>query len=182
MMEKPLIVNVEKLKADSYLDSNVTNNDIRVAVLLIQDQIIEHVLGSCLYDKIMYLTENCMIDNCDYKIYKELLDDYLFPIFTYAVPAQLTIPKSFKIRNVGTVQQSGDNFQQTAIGEVKYLSAYYRNNADFYMHRAIKFLKCNKECFPELCCCECSWCADSPFSKNPTTSLNLNKVRVKRWI
>lgn len=181
-MEKALIVNIEKLKNDSYLDKNVTNNDIRIAALLIQDEVIEHVIGTCLFDCIKRMIIECDIEKPCNHIYKELLDEFLFPIFTYAVMAELSIPKSFKVRNAGTVQQQSENITQAGLSDIKYLNHYYKNKADFYINRAIKYLKCNKDCFPELCCCECSWCADKPFSKQPMTPLNLKPVKVRRQI
>ncbi|MCD8041525.1 MAG: hypothetical protein LUH10_00520 [Tannerellaceae bacterium] len=181
-MDKALIVNIERLKNDSYLDKNVSNNDIRVAVLFIQDEIIEHVTGSLLFDCIKMMIINRTIDCPANSIYKQLLDDYLFPIFVYAVQAEISIPKSFKVRNIGTIQQTGDNVQQTGLGDIKYLNSYYRNKADFYIQRAIKFLACNRDCLPELRGCSCSWCEDRPFSKLPYTSLNLKIVDVKKRI
>lgn len=179
-MNNALIINIDRLKNDSYLDVNVSNNDIRVAVLFIQDEIIEHVIGTRLFDAVKAMVVNESIDCKQNCLYKQLLDEFLFPIFVYAVQAEISIPKSFKVRNAGTIHQASDNMQQTGLGDIKYLNSYYRNKADFYIQRAIKFLKCNKECFPELCGCGCSWCADAAFEKQPNTSLNLNHINVRK--
>lgn len=181
-MDTALIVNIERLKNDSYLDKNVSNNDIRVAVLFIQDEIIEHVIGTCLFDKIKCMVVDGTIDHCKNSIYKQLLDEFLFPIFAYSVQAEISIPKSFKVRNIGTIQQTSDNIQQSGLSDIKYLNSYYKNKADFYIARAIKYLKCNRECFPELCNCGCSWCEDKAFGKQPNTSLNLNIIDVKKRV
>lgn len=181
-MDKALIINIERLKNDSYLDKNVSNNDIRVAVLYIQDEIIEHLIGTTLFDRIRHMVVHDTIDCCDNRLYKELLDDYLFPIFVYSVQAEISIPKSFKVRNIGTIQQTSDNIQQANLSDIKYLNSYYKNKADFYIARAVKFLRCNRHCFPELNHCHCAWCADKPFGKQPHTSLNLNIVDVKKRI
>lgn len=181
-MDNALIINIERLKNDSYLDKNVSNNDIRVAVLFIQDEIIEHVIGTALFDRVKSMVIDGSIDCCDNTIYKQLLDDFLFPIFVYSVQAEISIPKSFKVRNIGTIQQTSDNIQQSGLSDIKYLNSYYKNKADFYISRAIKFLLCNRHCLPELCGCTCGWCQDKPFGKQPHTSLNLNIVDVKKRI
>lgn len=182
-MSDILLVNINKLKADSYLDANVDNNAIRVAMLFMQDEVIERVTGSILFDKIKSLIPNSCIDRPCYCCYKTLLDDYLFPIFVWGVQAELSIPKSYKLRNAGLVQQTGDNIQQSQLADIKYTNSYYKNKMDFYIERAIKYLKCNLECFPEVNGCGCSWCVDSAFGKQPTNSrLNLNIVDVKKRI
>lgn len=147
-MEKALIINIERLKNDSYLDKNVSNNDIRVAVLFIQDEIIEHVIGGALFDCIQAMVIDGSIDCSGNGIYKQLLDDFLFPVFVYAVQAEISIPKSFKVRNIGTIQQTSDHIRQTGLSDIKYLNSYYRNKADFYIQRAIKFLRYNQDVSP----------------------------------
>lgn len=183
MSANTIIVNIARLKADSYLDSNIDNNSIRVAVLFMQDEIIEHVIGTELFDTIKHMVGSGDIDCCKNSIYKDLVDNYLFQIFVWGVQAELSIPKSYKLRNAGLVQQNGDGVQQSSLDDIKYTNAYYRNKTNFYIDRAIKFLKCNKECFPELCSCSCKWCVDEPFSKKPlNTSLNLRIIDVKKRI
>ncbi|WP_455649924.1 DUF6712 family protein [Enterocloster citroniae] len=148
-----------------------------------QDEIIENVIGTCLYDKLIDLIRCDRLDCPENSIYKELLDKYLFKIFAYAVQAELSIPKSFKVRNAGTIQQASDNMQQVGLSDIKYLNSWYRNKADLYINRTIMFLKCNKKCIPELCHCACSWCDVKPDSIDPlTSSLNLKIINVNKRI
>lgn len=182
-MPKDVLVNINQLKADSYLDANVDNNSIRVAVLYMQDEIIEHLIGTDLFDVLLALVRANKMDSPGYHLYKVLNDEYLFPIFVWGVQAELSIPKTYKLRNAGLVQQTGDNIQQSALPDIKYTNSYYKNKVDFYIERAKKFLKCNKCSFPELCGCGCSWCKDDMLDKMPTNSpLNLKKVNVKKRI
>lgn len=172
--KKVLLVNIDKLKNESYVDDNVSEKHLRVAINAIQDEIIENVIGTCLFNKLADLVcSGNFHHECNLK-YKVLMDDYLFKIFVYAVQAEISIPLSFKNRNVGTIQQDTDGVSKTTISDIKYLNQYYINKADEYVSRTIKFLLCNRCEFPELSCCECSWCTQSAMSQRPHTPLNLN--------
>lgn len=171
-----LLFNCAKIKKDSYIDANVSEDTIRVAGLYVQDSVIEHVIGSCLYDKIASLIEDCKIAEPDYRYYRILVTDYLFPIFAYAIQAEISIPLHFKQRNGGVVQANPDNTTGTTLPDIKYLNAFYSNKSDFYVKKAQNFLECNWNCFPELKNCGCDWCSVSALSKQPTTPLNLKPL------
>lgn len=170
-----LIVNINRLKKESYLDDNLADNNLRVAVKFIQDTIIEKVIGTCLFNKLRDLICSGEINDCGNECCKDLLDNYLFPIFVYGVPAEITIPISYKNRNNGVVQPNNENLTQTNLNDIKYLNQYYHNKMDYYVDKAIRFLRCNYDCFRnELCNCKCSWCTERAGIKKPSTPLNLN--------
>lgn len=182
---KVLIISIDKIKAESYIDDNVAEDDIRIAAEFIQDTIVANVIGKCLYDKLKVLICEEQLAGRLNAEYRQLLEEYLHPIFIWGIPAELNIPLSFKQRNIGTYQvNGGDEIKSTELEDIKYLNQYYRNKMDFYVNRAIDFLKCNK-CFPEISCgCECGW--SKALTKQPTTPLNLtppkcNKKRYRRW-
>lgn len=163
----------KRIKTESYLDSNVSDDAIRVALLYIQDLIIERVLGTCLTDQLRELICSGQISDNRYRYYKELLDSYLYPIFSYGVQAELPIPLGFKNRNQGMVQPQGDSFEQTALADIQYISKFYRNRMDFYMKRAMDFVLCNRHHFRELCCCGggCCNCTQQPFNQDYDTGI-----------
>lgn len=182
--EKPtdrniLLVNIHKLKKDSFIDDNVSDHTIRVAAMAVQDMVIEKVTGTCLFDKLRELICDDTINDEYNWCYTDLLDNYLFQIFAYGVPAEISIPLSFKNRNNGTVRPNTDTTTQAGLSDIKYLNQYYLNKMDHYVNRAIRYLKCNC-CFPELKCCECDWANERPFSKGPSVSINLSMKNVKK--
>ncbi len=170
-----LIVNINRLKKDSYIDANVSEDTLRVASLYIQDTIIERIIGTCLFNKLREIICEGFIEDMLYQYYKVLLDDYLFPVFVYGVQAEISIPLSFKNRNAGTIQNNSADVTQTGLDDIKYLNQYYQNKKDFYIKRAIDFLMCHCGQFPELRSCECSWCGELPMNKDYTTPLSLKK-------
>jgi len=171
-----LLADIEQLKEESYLDKNVDNRNIRTAMMYVQDYIVDHVTGSCLLDQIKYLICNNKI-KCDcYRWYKKLLDEHIFPILTYGIQAELAPHLTLKERNEGIIRNSDQNLQYPVLSEVNYIKGQYSNKLDFYVVRAVKFLKCNRKRFIELCGCGCLCdCETAPFADIPyTSSLSLN--------
>lgn len=143
-----LMISADKLKKNSYIDANVEEQTIRVAAKFIQDTIVEKIIGSCLYNQLLQMI-------CDNKVtgnYKILLVEYLHPIFTYGIPGELSIPLSFKNRNIGTFQVQGSDVKSTDLDELKYINQWYKNKMNFYMSRAMEYICKNRDCFAMYCC------------------------------
>lgn len=177
MKDKVLLISVNKVKKDSYLDDNVQDDKIRIAIEFMQDAIIERVIGTALYDTLCDFIlsgdeEENNEDECSCKL-TELLDSYIAPIFLYGVQAELTLPLSFKERNIGVFQAGDDKVQPSSMSDINKMANHYTAKMDFYITRCIKFLKCNMDCFPELKGCGCSWCQESFNTKQPSIGLNL---------
>lgn len=171
------LVDEEPLKKNSYIDNNVEPDLLRVAILSVQDRIIERVTGECLADQLRYLKNEGVICDNEWAWYKRLLDDYLFKIFVYGVPVELSIPGSFKDRNAGRVRHTDEDYQVSALNEIKYSNQWYLDRMDTYISRAVDFLRCNKEHFCELCGCFCGCgCKVSPFNKDFSFGINLSPV------
>ena len=148
-IEKPnvLLISVDKLKENSYIDLNVDDKKIRVAIQFIQDLIIKDVLGIGLFNTLTDLIENGEVKSA----WKDLLDNYIHPIFYYGVVAELAIPLSYKNRNIGTYQIMDDKASGTQLNDIKYLTSYYNNKRDFYISHLQDFLRCN-QCFAQFKC------------------------------
>ena len=151
-IEKPnvLLISVDKLKNNSYIDLNVDDKKIRVAIEFIQDLIIKDCLGISLFNTLTDLIENGEVKGT----WKDLLENYIHPIFYYGVVAELIIPLSYKNRNIGTYQIMDDKAVGTQLNDIKYLTSYYNNKKDFYVSKLQDFLR-NNQCFTQFKCpCE----------------------------
>lgn len=148
-IERPniLLISVDKLKNNSYIDLNVDDKKIRVAIEFIQDLIIKECLGTSLFDTLTNLIEDGEVKG----VWKELLETYIHPIFYYGVVAELIIPLSYKNRNIGTYQIMDDKAVGTQLSDIKYLTSYYNNKKDFYVSQLQDFLRNNK-CFTQFKC------------------------------
>lgn len=153
------------IKAESYIDDNVSDNNINVAMVDVQNIIIEKVTGSCLMNQLKALICSEFIKMDIYSHYLELLDQYLFPILTYGIQAELSIHLSYKERNQGIMRNNDtQHLQYPSSKEIILTKRKYEEKRDFYITRAVKWLKCNKDCFCELCGCFCMCdCGTAPF-------------------
>lgn len=162
--DKVLLIGINKLKANSYIDLNVDDKKIRVAVEFIQDLIIKESIGFDLYNTLAVLIRKEAIEGQ----WKVLLIDYIHPIFYYGVVAELIVPLSFKNRNIGTFQASDDKVYNTGLNDIKYLTSYYNNKKDFYLSKLQNYLNCNK-CFSQF---ECP-CSNKNYNYNTNINIKL---------
>ncbi len=162
---KVWLASTTDIKAESYLDENVSDHQIQVALTDVQNTIIEKVTGSCLTHQLKSLICEDLIRCKCAGWYRELLDSYLFPILAYGVQAELAAHLTFKERNQGVVR-AGDtgHLQYPVLNDIKYIKTQYETKRDFYITRAVKWLKCNRHHFCELCdLCTCCDCETAPF-------------------
>lgn len=172
---KIYLISAEIIKKESNsLDTNIDNDTIRNGVRFVQDYVIEHVIGTSLCNKLKCLIDQEVINQKNYTSYWELLTVYLKPIFIHGVAAEIMIPNAYKTRNLGTFQINGDNKVASTLKEIQYIQQEEKNHMDYYVNRAIKYLVCNMQCYPELCGCTCSWYQAQFASKMPSIGLNLH--------
>lgn len=175
--ENVFLISSDTLKADSHLDENVNDKDIRIAIKTVQDMIIQDIIGTCLFKALKSMISDntiCYPDNYDYKY---LIDVFLKDVFVWGVPANLPIPLTYKIRNAGEIKTNSENMTQSSLDEINYSTQWYKNKMDFYVKRAIDWLCCHTSCFPELCdCCECGW-YNMALSKQPSIPINLRQIK-----
>lgn len=176
-----LFTDVKRLKKESYLDDNVNENDIRVAIKAIQDIIIERITGTCLADKLKELICKDEVYCKGNELYKTLLVDYLFNIFVYGVPLELNIPLSYKTRNAGQIRNNDDSLTQSPLNDIKYTNEWYKFKMNFYIDRAMNFIRCNYSCIPEAQCCSPCGCKEqslqNPGFNNISTYIPLKRRR-----
>lgn len=176
-----LLISVDALKADSFIDENVDDKTIRIDVKFVQDSVVEKCIGSCMLHHIQELISTGCICEEQNQCYKDLLDFYIRDIFIWGVPADISIPLSFKQRNMGVIRTTDDNIQSSALSEIRYLNSYYGNKMDVYIKRLQDHLCCSRDCYPELCgSCGCGCCHTLYGSKQFQSPLNLRNTNQKQ--
>ncbi|MCD8079640.1 MAG: hypothetical protein LUF04_04265 [Bacteroides sp.] len=178
-----LLAEIETIKRESYLDDNVSNESIRTAMVYIQDTIVERVTGSCLMNQLKILIDCGEINARDFFRYNQLLDAYIFPILVNGVQSELTIHLTFKERNQGVVRNNDTELQYPALNEIKHVENKYRMKTDFYINRAVKWLRSNSCHFAELCgYCFCCDCDAAPFNTPYHIGINLKTHSNKKYV
>lgn len=177
-----LLANIEELKKESFMDENLSPEQIRPAVVYAQDVIVERITGDCLLNQLKLLIYHKALNQYNYRMYRRLLDEYLFPVIQYAVQFKLVPHTTFKLRNQGIIRSNdSEHVQYPGLSDVKYIQSELEASMDFYVNRAIKWLRCNRECFCELCGCQCDCdCGTAPFQEQYSVSLNIGIPPKKR--
>lgn len=160
-MARVLLISEKTLKENSVINNNVDGMYVLPAVEYAQDSGLQHLLGTKLYNRLMDLVESGITEENDYKY---LLDEYITPYLINKVTADIQIPLSFKLRNQGVVQQTGENTYVPSLKDMQYVAQSYENKANFYGNRLSDFLLANRSKYPEYC--KIDSCADMPSDKN----------------
>ena len=143
---KVLLLSEKTLKEDSLINDNVESTYIIPAIQVAQEQGLQQIIGTMLYDKICDMVNNNQV-SADYRI---LLDDYITPYLEYKVMADIQLPLSYKFRNLGVNQTVDDHIYTPSLRDTQYLIEYYDNKAKFYSNRLFDYLKANHKLFPEF--------------------------------
>lgn len=157
-MAKVLLISEQYIKTNSIINNNVDGMYLCPAIETAQDMGLQPLIGTKLYNKIMDLVEDSSISGAtDYKL---LLDEYILPYLLNKVTADIQLPLSFKMRNQGVIQQTGENTYIPSMKDVQYMVQHYQNQADFYGNRMTDYLRANRSKYPEYCSIDS--CADMP--------------------
>lgn len=143
---KVLLLSEKTLKEDSLINDNVESTYILPAIQIAQEQGLQQVIGTMLYDKICDAVDRGEI-SADYRI---LLNDYITPYLEYKVMADIQIPLSYKFRNLGVNQTTDERTYSQSLRDTQYLIEFYENKAKFYSNRLYDYLKANRKLFPEF--------------------------------
>lgn len=145
-MNNVLLLSEKTLKQDSLINDNVDTMYIVPAIQVAQEQALQQLIGTCLYDKICELVASGTIPT-DYKL---LLDNYIIPFLEYKVMSDIQIPLSYKFRNLGMNQTIDERTLTPSLRDTQYLIEYYDNKAKFFGDRLYDYLCANCKLFPEF--------------------------------
>jgi len=140
-----LLMDIAKFKEKSFVDTNVDDKTIKLSMELAQDQILEPVLGSKLFNKI---TEGVADGNLEIS-YQNLVVKYLWPILVQATEIIVQKKILYRITNDSIVKSSNANSTAIDISELRDL---IRDNEVFlnqYVQKLQLYLNVNGASFPE---------------------------------
>lgn len=138
------LLSEKRLKAD-FLNDNIASELILPSIQTAQDIYLRQTLGDSLLDKIC----NLVRDNELEEPYKTLLDEYIIIYLEYLAMAELCVPSTFKLGNIGVAQAYDNNVNTQTIQNVKYLESYYKQKASFYENRLTTFIQQHCNLYPE---------------------------------
>lgn len=151
-----MLTSPNSVKAVTYVNYNVTDDLIGASIREAQDIHLQSIVGSNLLSRLQELVLNKMQgngDNIDSEAnedYKTLLNDYVEPYLISQTQFLLCTPLTYKVRNLGVIQNSDANANKVSVSDLNKVEARFKTEA---LQRATKlsmYLCRNKKAFPEL--------------------------------
>lgn len=139
------LMDIARFKEQSFVDTNVDDKTVKLSMGLAQDQIIEPILGSKLFDKIVDGINAGSLEIA----YQNLLVKYIWPALVSATEVIAYKKILYRVTNSSIVKDSNANSTAIDIGE---LQGLIRDNEVFmeqYVNKLQLYLNANSGLFPE---------------------------------
>lgn len=131
-----LLITANDLTQNTIMGGNIDPQKYVHVIKEAQIFIVEPILGTKLYNKIVTDFENSSLAGD----YKTVLDDYVKPILIYSVAAEFILVHSYNIANGGVFKSSPQDSEPVSKSEVDFLVQEQHNKADAYIKRLKKYL------------------------------------------
>lgn len=133
---KVLFISEKTLKENTVINENVDFVLLRPTIQLVQDQYIQTIIGTPLYDELKQQISgsNLSVDN------QLLLDDYIEPALLYMTLSESTIPLLYKLTNKAIVEKNSDNSNPIPFSTMSFLKNDYKQKGQWYLTRLDEFL------------------------------------------
>ena len=147
-MAELLFITPDELAKTTILGGNVDRDKYTFSILNVQITVIERLLGTYLYNKIVADIENNTLTG----LYATLYNDYVKPITKYESCAEYIEVASFMLNNGGLFRHTADNSETVSKDDTYNLSQKYHGLAQMYVERFEKWICKNP--LPEYKICQ----------------------------
>lgn len=138
------MISPQEAKDESPLDANVDEKNFRQAILFSQDNYIQHIVGTGIFNEL----KTQITDETLTVLNTTLLNTYIRPALLHYVLSEAIRPISYKMMNIGVERKSGSFYSPINRDEIQRLENYYRNKAEYYAQQASKYLCENASDYP----------------------------------
>ena len=135
-MAELLFITPDELSKTTIMGGNVDIDKYTFSILNVQISVIERLLGTLLYDKIISDIENNTLSG----LYLTLYNEFVKPITKYEACAEYIEVASLMLNNGGLYKHTADNAEQATKDETHALSLKYHGLADMYVIRFEKWI------------------------------------------
>lgn len=139
-----LLVTQQFLTDNSFINDNVDYKLLKPIIVTVQDMYIHPILGTGLYNQIKAQVTSGTTTTAN----QDLLDDYIQPAIIWRVMQDAPFHLTYKFMNKSVVKRSSENSESPSPDELVQLSDKFREKAEFYTKRLIKFLEANATTYP----------------------------------
>lgn len=138
-MATVLFITPLELTQGTILDGNVDVDKYLFCIEQVQDETIQTVLGTELYEKIYDDVDNDSLTG----LYLEMFIKFIQPITKFESVAEYISISPYSVSNYGTVKLTGENTSTVDTKEVDRLSQRYHTKAQTYVTRFEKWIGLN---------------------------------------
>jgi len=131
-----LFITPEEITATTIMGGNVNVDRYITNIAYVQVSVIEPLLGTELYDKIIYDFEHDELIN----EYETLFNNFIKPITKNEAVAEYIEVSPFLVENGGTFKHSADNREALTRQEIEILAGKYHSMAQMYVQRFNKWI------------------------------------------
>lgn len=158
------LVTSQEIKTNTSMGGNVDSDKYMHLLDVVQVMILENVLGTKLYDKIITDFNEGNTNNLagDYLI---MFNDYIKPILWHSVFAEYLRDGIIIAANGGIFTHQSDNSTPSDLDNIKWVAKNSQSRADVYIDRLTRFLV-------DKSITEYVNAQDNPFDQNPDKDLN----------
>lgn len=175
-----MLVAPNTVKGASWIQNNVSDDMLGTAIREAQEEYLVTITGRLLLERLKELVARSIdklddnIDSEENVCYKDLLDGYVVPYLVAQSVVSLCLPLTYKIRNVGVVQNSDTNVQAQYIETVAKMQNHFRSDAMRKATALSKWLCKNRKCFDELNASSCGCEPEQPAIGKTFVNVPLN--------
>lgn len=148
-MSKVFLVDEGFVKGITNISDNMAGKLLYPAIQEAQDNGLQHILGTKLYNKLIELVDNDTIREDENEWYKELAKQCQY-FLAYEALSNIIPLTAFKIDNAGISQVTDENMNPVNVQDIFSLQGFYRKKADYYAQLLQNFLLNNSTHYPEL--------------------------------
>ena len=161
-MARVLLLSEATLKSNSIVNNNLDSKYIQQEINEAQDDGLEPIIGTKLYNKLMDLVDTGDITGAT--DYKYLLDEYITPYLLNKTLSGIYKTSTDKVSNMGIVQLNGSNVVVPSQGERDLDKNVYEGRAGKRGIRLKEYLMANRDKYPEFG--KATKCYEEPGGRN----------------
>jgi hypothetical protein len=140
----PLLIEAQRLKQFSTINSNVDNKLIEPTIIIVQDIYLQSILGTDLYEEICNQVDAANVSVLN----KTLLDQFIENYLLNMVVSQGLVDWNYKFSNKNVAKLTADNTLNADLSELERIGQKYIGQAEFYAKRLSAYLCDNAASYP----------------------------------
>ena len=130
------LITTQEIRLNTSLGGNVDSDKLLPFITDVQVMILENVLGTKLYDKIITDFEADTLAD----VYLQMFTDYIKPVLWHSVFAEYVKLGSIIVGNGGMYKHVAQDAEVATLDDVTYIAKNAQSKADTYIERLIRFL------------------------------------------